>query len=189
MRRSHHIATVFGFSAESPQVTCEGSSTQRAIRRLKSEAGYSLVEVMVSIMILAIAIIPMVSMFDAGLTTASLGGNYDRARAIAGAELEEVRALPFAADPNPPVDSVVEFYPPANGPSGAGSVACTEPIDAGYDCLVETTYASVGSSSVDPDSSARTMMQVNVTVTWDGGSKSYTTTGLISKGTRCASGC
>ena len=35
--------------------------------RFKSESGYSLVEVMVSIMILAIAIIPMVGMFDLGL--------------------------------------------------------------------------------------------------------------------------
>ncbi len=160
-----------------------------AIRPIGDQTGYTLVEVMTSIMLLAIAIIPMVSMFDAGLNAAAKGGNYDRARAIAGQELEEIRALPFRVDPNPPVDSAVEFYPPVNGPSGGAPVACTGPIDAAYDCLVETTYVSVGSSSVSPDSSARTMMQVRVTVTWDGGSASYTRTGLISKETRCAIDC
>jgi hypothetical protein len=33
------------------------------------------------------------------------------------------------------------------------------------------------------------MMEVEVSVTWSGGSGSYTTTGLITKETRCASGC
>jgi prepilin-type N-terminal cleavage/methylation domain-containing protein len=171
---------------EKARSSADGRSSATLI---KNEAGYSLVEVMVSIMILAIAIIPMVGMFDAGLNAAAKGGNYDRARAIAGQELEEIRALPFRVDPNPPEDSAVEFYPPVNGPSGGAPVACTGPIDAAYDCLVETTYVSVGSSSVSPDSSARTMMQVRVTVTWDGGSASYTRTGLISKETRCAIDC
>ncbi len=156
---------------------------------LRNEVGYSLVEVMVSIMILAIAIIPMVGMFDAGLTAASLGSNYDRARAIAGEELEEIRALPFRLGPYPPVDSVVEFYPPVNGPSGGGSVACTAPIATEFACQVQTTYVRVDSSSVVADSAARSMMEVKVTVTWDGGSKSYTTTGLSSKETRCAISC
>ena len=88
-------------------------------KRLKDESGYSLVEVMVAIMLLAIAIIPMVSMFDAGLRAAVLGGNFDQARAIAGEELEEVRALPFRIDGSP-ADSGVEIYPPVNGPSGGG---------------------------------------------------------------------
>jgi hypothetical protein len=170
-------------------VACETSLARRVVRRLEDEAGYSLVEVVVSMMLLTMAIIPMVGMFDMGLQAAVKGGNYDRARAISGEELEEIRALPFRVDPNPPVDSAVEFYPPVNGPSGSAPVACTGPIDAAYDCLVETTYVSVGSSSVNPDSSARTMMQVKVTVTWDGGSASSTRTGLISKETRCAIDC
>lgn len=151
------------------------------IRRLSSEeAGYSLVEVIVAIMILAIAIIPMVSMFDAGLRAAVLGGNYDKARAIANEELEETRAMPFSGTPN----SVVDVYPPGGGP-----IACTDSIEAGFSCQVQTTYVRVDSSSVVVDSSARTMLEVKVTVTWDGGSKPYLATGLISKGTRCASGC
>jgi prepilin-type N-terminal cleavage/methylation domain-containing protein len=148
--------------------------------RLENEAGYSLVEVMVAIMILAIAIIPMVSMFDAGLRAAVLGGNYDTARAIANEELEEIRALPFSDTPN----SVVEVYPPGGGPR-----ACTGSIAAGFSCRVETTYVRLDSSSVVAHPSARTMLEVKVTVTWEGGSKSYLATGLISKETRCASGC
>jgi len=41
----------------------------------------------------SIAIIPMVSMFDAGLRAAVLGGNYDQARTLANEKLEEVKAL------------------------------------------------------------------------------------------------
>ena len=156
---------------------------------IREEVGYSLVEVMVSIMILAIAIIPMVGMFDMGLEAATKGGNYDRARAIAVEELEETRALPFSVDPNPPADSLVEIYPPVNGLTGGGPVACTGAIVAGFSCQVETTYVSVGATEIVADSSARTMLEVKVTVTWDDGGNSYTIAGLISKETRCASGC
>ena len=149
---------------------------------LKEQSGYSLVEVMVAIMLLAIAIIPMVGMFDAGLRAAVLGGNYDKARATANEELEEIRALPFRID-GAPVDSVVEFYPPGT------TTSCTAPVDSAFGCKVLTTYVRLDSSSVVPDPNARTMLQVQVTVTWDGESKTYTTTGLISKETRCASGC
>jgi prepilin-type N-terminal cleavage/methylation domain-containing protein len=145
------------------------------ISRLKSDSGYSLVEVMVAIMILALAIIPMVGMFDAGLRAAVLGGNYDKGRAIANEELEEIKALPFQQDPNPPANSVVEIYPP-------GTKSCTGTIEVGFTCQVQTTYALMTSSGIAPDASARTMMQVTVTVTWGGGSKSYTTTGLVSRG-------
>ena len=65
-------------------------------KRLKNEAGYSLVEVMVSIIILAIAILPMVGMFDMGLNSATAGSQYDKARALANLKLEEAKSLPFA---------------------------------------------------------------------------------------------
>lgn len=150
--------------------------------RVKNESGYSLVEVMVAIIILAIAIIPMVSMFDAALHAAVLGGNYDKARAIANEELEEIRALPFRISGGS-VDSVVEFYPPGT------TTNCTGLIETGFTCQVETTYVRLDSLSVVADPSARTMLEVKVTVTWGGGSKSYLASGLISKETRCASGC
>ena len=50
---------------------------------------------MVSIIILAIAIIPMVGMFDMGLKSATAGSNYDKARALANLKMEEAKSLPF----------------------------------------------------------------------------------------------
>ena len=64
-------------------------------RNLKEESGYSLVEVMVSIIILAIAIIPMVSMFDMALNGANTGSNYDRARTLANTMLEQTKMLDY----------------------------------------------------------------------------------------------
>ena len=140
----------------------------------RDESGYSMVEVMVAILILAIAIIPMVGMFDAGLRAAVVGSNYDQARALANSRLEKVEAMSY---PN-----VVASYPPANGPSGAGSQSCPSPTPSGFDCRIQTNYISVDYSTNPPalktDSSARTMMQVEVTVTWNGNANSYTTTGL-----------
>ena len=67
------------------------------LRRLLSEkAGYSLVEVMASIVILSIAIIPMVGMFDMGLTAAVRGSDYDKAHSLAKKQMEIVQSLPYA---------------------------------------------------------------------------------------------
>ena len=82
--------------------------------RLKDEAGYSLVEVVVSILLLSVAILPMVTMFDTGLRTAVLGGNYDKGRALANTKLEEVKALTY-----PEVESK---YPPAGSPHTPANV-------------------------------------------------------------------
>jgi prepilin-type N-terminal cleavage/methylation domain-containing protein len=64
-------------------------------KRLKNDAGYSLVEVMVSIMILAIAILPMVGMFDMALNTTTNGTKYDRARTLANTKLEQAKMLDY----------------------------------------------------------------------------------------------
>ncbi len=148
------------------------------VKKLKDEGGYSLVEVMVAIMLLSIAIIPMVSMFDAGLRAAVVGSNYDQARAIAGEEQEEIQALPFRRDGSPD-DSVLEIYPPG------ATTPCTGTMPAGFGCQVKTAYVSVGTTGVINDPNARTMIKVEVTVTWSGGGP-YKTTGLVSKETRCA---
>ena len=139
------------------------------IKRTSSEAGYSLVEVMVAIMILAIAIIPMVSMFDAGLRAAVLGSNYDQARALGNAKLEEVRALPYKR-PGGTVDSAVEKYSPGSPVTG------TEGI---FSYTVETRYVDAAFSN--PATTPPTpQMRVQVTIQWDG--KTYTTTGFVAGG-------
>jgi len=65
--------------------------------RIRGESGYSLVEVMASIIILSLAILPMVGMFDMGLKGATAGSNYDKSRALANLKLEEAKSLPFAS--------------------------------------------------------------------------------------------
>ena len=129
------------------------------------EFGYSMMEVLAAIIILSLAIVPMVGMFDAALRAAVLGGNYDEGRALATAKLEEAKALPY--------DGVVELYPP-------GTRDCSGAVAPGFDCEVRTAYASLGHAAVLTGGSSGTMMQVSVTVSWDGGS--YSTTGLVSKG-------
>ena len=133
------------------------------LKLLKDESGYSLVEVMVSIVLLSIAIIPMVGMFDMGLNSARKAGNYDEARALAYTNLEKVRALSYTA--------AKTAYKPVNAsPSAGAPVSCDEGI---YDCEVTTTYVN---SSLSANSASTTRMQVEVTVTWADGN--YTTTGL-----------
>ncbi|MGH3090237.1 MAG: type IV pilus modification PilV family protein, partial [Rubrobacteraceae bacterium] len=56
--------------------------------KANTESGYSLVEVLAAIVILTVAIIPMVAMFDTGLRSATTSGNYDKARALANSNLE-----------------------------------------------------------------------------------------------------
>ncbi len=132
---------------------------------MRDEAGYSMMEVLAAIVILSLAIIPMVGMFDAALRSAVLGGNYDKGRALANEKLEEAKALPY--------DGVVEVYPP-------GTRDCSGAVEPGFDCEVRTAYASLGNAAVVTGDRSGTMMQVTVTVSWDGSSTS--TTGLVSKG-------
>lgn len=130
------------------------------IERLKEENGYSLVEVMVSIVILSIAIIPMVSMFDMGLKTAVLGGNYDKGRALANEKLEEIKALDY---------SQVQAKYPTPGTS--------QPPDVGiYKFEVITSYCKPDLSACNEPSGS--YIKVDVKVLWDNGNKEFNTTGL-----------
>ena len=137
----------------------------KMIRRLsREESGYSLVEVIVSIFILAAAILPMVGMFDMGLNAATRGSNYDKARALADTNLEKVRAIPYS--------TAKSTYRPVNDPpaDGSRSLNCSQGV---FTCSVVTTYVD---DSFNNDVPA-TMMKVVVTVTW-GSNNSFTVTGL-----------
>jgi prepilin-type N-terminal cleavage/methylation domain-containing protein len=144
--------------------------------RLKSECGYSLVEVMASIMILAIAIIPMVGMFDMGLKTATSGSHYDKARAFLNERLERAKVLPY--------ETVRDSFPvasstPSEGASPAGSytssaIAVPEsaklPTGSTYTVVKQyvkldqtTSPATLVNSNTDKE-----MIRVTVTVNWSG---------------------
>ena len=134
----------------------------------KEESGYSLVEVIVSILILGIAIIPMVGMFDAGLKAATRGGNYDQARALANEKMEEGKALSYKDLPakRPPVT-----YPPS-------APACSTGV-SGFSCEIKTFFVN---DSLISDASVKSGMQIEVKVTWNGGSGQFQTVGLKTRG-------
>jgi Tfp pilus assembly protein PilV len=134
----------------------------RAAGASGSEAGYSLVEVLAAIMLLSLAIIPMVGMLDMGLRAAMAGGDYDRARSLANARLEEVRALPY--------DSAVELYPPATPVGGT---------EDAFSYTVRTKYVDADLSNPHGSPPA-SQMRVEVEVEWQG--NSYTTTGYVAGG-------
>jgi prepilin-type N-terminal cleavage/methylation domain-containing protein len=144
-------------------------------RRLRDEAGYSLVEVMASIMILAIAIIPMVGMFDMGLQTATRGSNYDKARAFASQQLELAKARSY--------DQVKNSFPTASStPNPDFSATLTVPTGAGLPTGSTYTVAKryVSTNAANPSftnaSSDQGLIRITVTVSWSG--NSYSTVGL-----------
>lgn len=124
---------------------------------LKRESGYSLVEVMVALVVLTVAILPMVGMFEAALRAATASGDYDRARMCANQRLEQAKSLPYRAVDAGPAEGVCQ-------PSE-------------FDYTVSTRFVDRDLREVGED---RGLMKVAVTVEWDGGN-SYGTTGVISE--------
>jgi prepilin-type N-terminal cleavage/methylation domain-containing protein len=151
-----------------------------AHKHLSEESGYSLIEVIASIIIMGIAILPMLAMFDTGLNSASRGSNYDKARMLANANVENVQSLSYL--------SARTTYKPLNADPPGGPVSCDQSILPAEDqdmfspprgdCEVITNYVDddYDPDNYDPDSNANIQMQVVVTVQWD--DISYTTTGL-----------
>ena len=123
----------------------------------RSEPRYSLVEVVVAIVVLTVAVLPMVGVFEAALRAATTSGDYDRARACANQKLEQAKILPY---------EVVKA-----GPSGG---VC-EPSGFGY--AVGTEFVDQDLQNVGDD---RGLMKVTVTVEWGDGN-SYGVTGVVSE--------
>jgi hypothetical protein len=124
--------------------------------RATNEYGYSLAEVLAAIVILTVAIIPMVGMFDAALRAVTASGDYDAARACAGQKLEQIRSLPY--------ESV-----------GALPDGTCEPSGLEYE--VDEEFVDAGLENVEGDLG---LTKVTVTVRWDDGD-SYSATGVISR--------
>ena len=144
------------------------------IERFRQESGYTLVEVLVAIMLLSIAIIPMVSMFDTGLRVANSGSNYDKVRALANGQLEEAKSLPY--------ETVRDAFPngtPTPNPTVTSSLIdapAQAKLPAGSKYQVSKRYIAISLADASNDQG---LMKVTVTVTWD--SNSYSTTGVVSK--------
>lgn len=161
-----------------------------ALRRLREESGYSLVEVLVSIVIMALAIIPMVSMFDMGFYSTTEGSNYDRARMLANLKLEEAKNLPYV--------TVRDNFPEPAGtpapPDGSGyyqSAWKTEPgADfANLEYRVEKQYMALPNpddalDDFEPSATATGLIRVKVTVQWTDNNntlRSFETFGLVAQ--------
>ncbi len=165
------------------------------MRPVKDELGYSLVEVMASIMILTLAITPMVGMFDMGLESAVLGANYDKARALANKQLERAQGLPYDDPYGANVVDVKNDFPTAGSAPSGGSFTSSSQSDGdfpGFTYTVTKRYKCVSSSTSSCDtatgstvhlanaSTDRGIMEIRVTVRWDG-NKTYTATGIKSR--------
>jgi Tfp pilus assembly protein PilV len=139
--------------------------------RIRGESGYSLVEVMASIMLLAIAIIPMVSMFDMGLESSTTSSNYDAARAFANERLERVKLLSYAqvrdnfpsASSTPNSTGSYTSMPPLTVPTSAG-------LPGGSTYTVKKQYVTLldGDSNMTDSSTDSGMIRVTITVDWPG---------------------
>jgi prepilin-type N-terminal cleavage/methylation domain-containing protein len=128
-----------------------------SIRSTAEESGYSLVEVLVAMVVLTVAIVPMVGMFDAAIRAANASGAYDEARSCAVQKLEQAKSLPY---------ETVE--------GGLPGGAC-EPSGFGYEVAVRPIDTDLGEGSGDEG-----LAVVTVTVGWDGGN-SYDVSGVVSK--------
>jgi Tfp pilus assembly protein PilV len=158
-------------------------------RLLKVESGYSLIEVVASIMILTIAILPMVGVFDSGLRGATSSGNLDKARALANLKMEQAKSLPFATvEGSFPVSPST---PDANGhyQSGWTFVSATEPPEVAavfpndFEYRVEKQYLNQPTAALpnfSASSAATELMRLTITVRW-GNNTTYTTYGLVTE--------
>jgi prepilin-type N-terminal cleavage/methylation domain-containing protein len=154
---------------------------------LRSESGYSLMEVLVAILLLSIAIIPMVGMFDAGLRAANTSGNYDKARALANAKLEEAKSQDYATVKSSfPSTACALDASDTDGEDTCSSLSAPAGYPATFTYSVTKQYLQPlgsGASQNFTNSTSATdtkIMKVTVTVNWSG--NSYSTTGVIADG-------
>ena len=169
-------------------------------KRLKNEAGYSLIEVMVSIIILAIALLPMAGMFDMGINSATESSHYDKARALANLKMEEAKSLSFATvrDSFPVTGSTPStttgYYQSAWNDLSVSDPAIASDFPEDFEYRVEKQVMrhdfAPASSSIDykpcnsfglPNTCGATPtgpIRITIIVQWDDGN-TYTTFGLV----------
>jgi prepilin-type N-terminal cleavage/methylation domain-containing protein len=153
-------------------------------KRLGEEPGYSLVEVMVSVVILTIAILPMMAMFDTGLHSANMGSNYDKARALANKQLELTQSLSYGTVRTDFPNAPCTFD--GSGLCEAENLQDPDGEFANFRYAIRKQYVAPSEDEDEfvnaEDDSA--MMQITVEVGWGGDNfddRTYTTTALKSR--------
>jgi hypothetical protein len=112
---------------------------------------------MVAMVVLTVAVVPMVGMFDAAIGAADTSADYDKARTCAVQKLEHLKSLPYEA---------IE-----GGPQGG---VCS-PSGFGYTIVARSIGTDLGDGSAEEG-----LTMVTVTVDWDG-ENSYAISGVVSR--------
>lgn len=162
----------------------------RLRKTLEEQMGYSLVEVLVSIVLLSIAIIPMVAMFDTGLKSATTGSNYDKARSLVNKQLERAKSLSYPNARSQFPGTTTTTY------NSSGVVTINDNVDPDpeysafrYDVKKEYVKPTLKTGSTDTmyfasSATDQGMVRITVTAKWGGGSfndKSYSAAGTVAK--------
>ena len=108
-------------------------------------------------MVLTIAIVPMVGMFDAALQATDVSGEYDEARACAVQTLEQVKSLPY---------ETVE--------GGLPGGVC-RPSGLAYTIAAQSIGTDLGDGAGEEG-----LSMITVKVDWDGGN-SFSVSGVVSR--------
>jgi Tfp pilus assembly protein PilV len=158
-------------------------------KRLKGESGYSLIEVLASMVLLTIAIIPMLGMFDTGLRGITTSSNYEKVRALANLKMEEAKSLPFDSANNAIQDVKDNFPEPAGtltAYNGSGRYTSDPPkTQPGFPnsmtYVIEKQYMQPPTDSgewhEDTSGTPTGLIRVTVRVNWNG--NTYRTYGLV----------
>lgn len=153
-------------------------------RRLhRDQSGYSLVEVMVSILILTVAIIPMVSMFDAGLRSATTGSNYDKGRALAKKQLEQSQSLSYSTVKNNFPNAPCTFN--GSGFCDSGPRTDADGEFPNFRFTIQKQYLTLNNDGTFSNiATDRGIMKFTVSVSWGGSNFNGTTYSATSLKTR-----
>lgn len=112
---------------------------------------------MVAMVVLTVAVVPMVGMFDVAIGAADASADYDKARTCAVQKLEHLKSLPYEA---------VE--------GGLQGGVCN-PSGFGYTIATQSIGTDLGDGSGEEG-----MTMITVTVDWDG-DNSYAISGVVSR--------
>jgi hypothetical protein len=112
---------------------------------------------MVAMVVLTVAVVPMVGMFDAAIGAADTSADYDKARTCAVQKLEHLKSLPYEA---------VE--------GGLQGGVCN-PSGFGYTIAAQSIGADLGDGSGEEG-----LTMITVTVGWDS-ENSYVISGVVSR--------
>jgi prepilin-type N-terminal cleavage/methylation domain-containing protein len=127
------------------------------IKTTAQEFGYSLVEVMVAMVVLTVAVVPMVGMFEGAIQAANASGDYDEARTCAVQKLEQVKSLPY---------ETIE--------GGLPGGVC-RPSGIAYTIFAQSIGTDLGDGAREEG-----LSMITVKVDWDGGN-SYSVSGVVSR--------